>query len=327
MIRDQLAQHRHEAVDGVGRLAVRAGQPADRVIGAIHLVAAVDQEEGARSGMDDGQVSLGCTMTKRVRDDTAHGRRAVMRVVRRRRCVAGADGCRLPACRDVDRPQGTSTRKTSTCDLDGSATVYVNAAVPALVALRGVDAAARPVGPARSQRGARALRVPGVTRRDRQHVAPRRPPLRAPAARGRRHPPAGRAGRRSPGRATVRRSRRRCAVFTQRWAPPRAVTVGDVGWKGDELVAFRLHLPSRVPSTTPRSRTVERGNIIVVGAAARRAARRASRSTSRCTWSSDSILVQTLVLFGAMVVLALAALGALHLVGAAHGTPRAPVQP
>jgi hypothetical protein len=48
MIVDQLAQHRHEAIDGVGGVSVGAGQPADRVIGAIHLRAAVDQVQSRR---------------------------------------------------------------------------------------------------------------------------------------------------------------------------------------------------------------------------------------------------------------------------------------
>ena len=45
LVGDQLAQHRDEAVDGVGGPAIRAGQPADRVVGAIHLRIAVDQEQ------------------------------------------------------------------------------------------------------------------------------------------------------------------------------------------------------------------------------------------------------------------------------------------
>ena len=48
MIGDQLAQHRHEDVDRVRGLAflVRQAFPAERVIGAVHLGTAVDQEEG-----------------------------------------------------------------------------------------------------------------------------------------------------------------------------------------------------------------------------------------------------------------------------------------
>jgi hypothetical protein len=50
LIVDELAQHRHETVDGVGRAAVGAGQFPDRVIRAIHLGAAVDEEERRFTG-------------------------------------------------------------------------------------------------------------------------------------------------------------------------------------------------------------------------------------------------------------------------------------
>ena len=47
VVGDQLAQHRHEDVDRVRRVAflVRQPAPAKRVVGAVHLRAAVDQEE------------------------------------------------------------------------------------------------------------------------------------------------------------------------------------------------------------------------------------------------------------------------------------------
>ncbi len=50
MVREQLAEHRDEAVGGVGGLAVRPGQAADRVIRAIHLVTAVDEEKRGAGG-------------------------------------------------------------------------------------------------------------------------------------------------------------------------------------------------------------------------------------------------------------------------------------
>ena len=56
MIVDQLSQHRDEAVHGVGRLAVGTGQPANRVIGAIHLRAAVDQVQTRRRGHRAGKL-------------------------------------------------------------------------------------------------------------------------------------------------------------------------------------------------------------------------------------------------------------------------------
>ena len=56
MIVDQLPQHRDEAIDGVGRLAVGSGQPADRVVRAIHLRAAVDQVQTRRRGHRAGKL-------------------------------------------------------------------------------------------------------------------------------------------------------------------------------------------------------------------------------------------------------------------------------
>jgi hypothetical protein len=46
VVGDELAQHRDETVHGVRGAAVRAGQAPYRVVGAIHLVAAVDEKKG-----------------------------------------------------------------------------------------------------------------------------------------------------------------------------------------------------------------------------------------------------------------------------------------
>ena len=35
-------------------------------------------------------------------------------------------------------------------------------------------------------------------------------------------------------------------VYTQRVGAPTGRDVGDVGWRGNELVAFRMHLPARI---------------------------------------------------------------------------------
>ena len=52
-------------------------------------------------------------------------------------------------------------------------------------------------------------------------------------------------------------------TYQQTLGPSAGKAVGDVGWRGDELVAFRLHLPSRVPFHNSPSHEIERGNIIV----------------------------------------------------------------
>ena len=61
VVGNQLAEHGDETVDRVGGLAVGPRQPANRVIGAIHLVAAVDQEQ-CGSGWHEavGHPFMGC---------------------------------------------------------------------------------------------------------------------------------------------------------------------------------------------------------------------------------------------------------------------------
>jgi hypothetical protein len=190
--------------------------------------------------------------------------------------------------------------------LDGSATVYVNASVPALVALRGVDLDVDPR--ARLDRNdVRAFfespvaEVDSVTtsrRNNRRYVHVR---LDVPDIR-----------RLGQSRAFSWASyslieRDGVLVYRQELGPASARSVGDVGWTGDEMVAVRLHLPSRVPFHNAAGRTIERGNII----------RWEQRLTDRIAgdrlaievhMEPESILVQTLALFAAMVVAALSTL-------------------
>jgi hypothetical protein len=144
--------------------------------------------------------------------------------------------------------------------LDGTATLNVNASVPALVALRGVDL---PLDPrARLDRGrVRAIFTgPGVevTR----------------VSLSRRH------GRRYVHVSLDVRNVRQLArvapfawskysldrqgesvAFRQVVGGATRKDVGDVGWDGTELVAFRMHIPSRIPfHNSPGD--VLRGNIL-----------------------------------------------------------------
>jgi hypothetical protein len=50
--------------------------------------------------------------------------------------------------------------------------------------------------------------------------------------------------------------------YQQMIGPAAGKDVGDVGWTGRELVAFRLHLPSRIRYQN-NGRGVDRGNILV----------------------------------------------------------------
>jgi hypothetical protein len=191
--------------------------------------------------------------------------------------------------------------------LDGSAAVYVNASVPALVALRGaplaVDSRAR-----LDRDDVRAFFAsPGVTvesvstsRRDNRryvHVRLQVDDIRRLGA--------------TPAFAWSQYSYTRddrLAVFRQQVGPSAGRDVGDVGWTGKELVAFRLHLPSRVPFHNAPSREIERGNII------RWEQPLAERLKGQPVvievhMEPDSILVQTLVLFALTAAAALVTMG------------------
>ncbi|MGD9902955.1 MAG: hypothetical protein AB7U83_05765 [Vicinamibacterales bacterium] len=209
--------------------------------------------------------------------------------------------------------------------LDGSATVYVNAAVPALVALRD---APLPLDPAArlDRNDVRAFYSgPGVSvgsvslsrREGRRYVHLR---LEVDDIR--------RLGELAPFAWSRYQlvDRGGLWVFTQELAASAAKDVGDVGWQGDELVAVRLHLPSRVPFHNSPSRTVERGNIIAWEQPLS-ARVKGDPLAIEVHMEQASILFQTLALFAGMAVLALAALALFVWWVRRMGAPRAPVQP
>jgi hypothetical protein len=186
--------------------------------------------------------------------------------------------------------------------LDGSATVYVNASVPALVALRGVTL---PVDPrAKLDRDVVAnvfespvAHVASVTlsRRDRRryvHVRIDVPDIR----RLNESPPFA--------WSTYRfESRDGAIAYTQLVNASLARDVGDIaGWSGRELAAFKLHLPSRVTFHNAPSRSTERGNIIIWDQLL------ADRLKGvpvdiQVSMEPRSILFRTLSLFGLMMLL------------------------
>ncbi len=188
--------------------------------------------------------------------------------------------------------------------LDGSAAVYVNASVPALVALRGLDL---PLDPnARLDRMAvRDLydtpvsRVESVTtsrKEGRRYVHLR---LDVPDIR--------RLNEAAPFAWSTYRYFEGDARFEfgQQIQAAAGQDVGKVGWEGDELVAVRVHLPSRVDFHNSPSRTIERGNIIVwEQALAERL--KGTPLEIQVSVEKESILFRTLALFAAMAVLAAA---------------------
>ena len=189
-------------------------------------------------------------------------------------------------------------------DLDGSATLYVNASVPALVALRGVNLDVNPRARFDRER-VRAIfegpnvsvRTPTTSRRHGRrfvHVrvdADRLSDLQrlAPFAWSR--------------YALVQRGE--VMEFRQVVGAPAARAVGDVGWTGQELVAFRMHLPSRIPFHNAPS-SVQRGNILEWEQ------RLSDRLTGapieiQAHMATQSILYSTLLLFGGTILAAAAA--------------------
>lgn len=208
--------------------------------------------------------------------------------------------------------------------LDGTATIYVNAAVPALVALRG---APLPLDPsARLDRqavrsfyegsGVRVASVSTSRREGRRYVHLR---IEADDIR--------RLSELAPFAWSSYRFAERDGlwVFSQQMASAAGRDAGDVGWQGDEVIAVRLHLPSRVPFHNSPSRTVERGNIITWEQPLSARAK-GEPLAIEVHMEKDSILFQTLALFAGTAVLALAALGGfvwwvkrMGRDGAAHG--------
>lgn len=185
--------------------------------------------------------------------------------------------------------------------LDGSAEVYINASVPALVALRGVSL---PVDP--SARLDRAV-VRDIYESPVSHVGS----VTTSRRQGRRYvhvridvPDVRRLSEAAPFAWSTYRYLEGDGTFefSQRMNAAAGTPVGNVGWGGDELVAVRVHLPSRVNFHNSPSRSIERGNIIVWEQPLTERLK-GTPLEIQTTMDQDSILFRTLALFGAMGVL------------------------
>jgi hypothetical protein len=203
----------------------------------------------------------------------------------------------IPACSIL--PRQYEYEEEIYLSLDGSATVYVNASVAALAALRGLDL--------------------DVDRRARVNRRAVRELYESPAAHVTRVSTSRRAGRRFVHlRLDVPDVRKLDAaapfawssyslerrgdqyVFKQVVGPPAGRDVGDVGWKGNEQVAFRMHLPSKIIYHDAPSKEVERGNILTWEQSL--ADRLAGRPlTLEVRLDTQSILHRTLWLFASMI--------------------------
>jgi hypothetical protein len=145
--------------------------------------------------------------------------------------------------------------------LDGSAAVYVNASLPALIALRGVNLDTSPATRFDRDQIAALFEAPGV------HV------VRVTSSRQR--------GRRfAHVRLEVADIRKLPSDRMFSWATVRFElkdglyrfredlgksadkAVGNVGWTGKELVGFRLHLPSKIAYHNAGEGNLLRGNIL-----------------------------------------------------------------
>ena len=193
--------------------------------------------------------------------------------------------------------------------LDGSATLNVNASVPALVALRGVDLNANPRVRFERERIRAFYEGPGVT------VTA----LNSSRRYGRRfvHMSMDIADVRSLQRlapfawSTYRFAREGDVYeFKQAVGAPAGRSVSDAGWDGSELVVFRMHLPSKIAYHNAPSHRTERGNILEwEQTLADRL--RGTPIEIDVQMETQSILARTLLLFGATIVAAFATLAAI----------------
>jgi len=197
--------------------------------------------------------------------------------------------------------------------LDGSATVHVNASVPALVALRGFNL---PLDP--------NARLDRMVVRDLYHTPVSRvESVTLSRKEGRRYvhlrldvPDIRRLNEAEPFAWSTYRYLEGDASFElgQNIKAAAGRDVGNVGWNGDELIAVRVHLPSVVTFQNSPSRKVERGNIVVwEQPLAERL--KGTPLEIQASMEKESILFRTLALFAAMAVLAaLAFVGAIWFV-------------
>ena len=85
-----------------------------------------------------------------------------------------------------------------------------------------------------------------------------------------------------------------------------AKAIGDVGWNGDEVVAFRIHIPSVIAFHNAPSKKVQRGNILEWDQLLS-ARLKGEELALQVNMEPRSILYSTLLLFGATIVAAAAA--------------------
>jgi hypothetical protein len=187
--------------------------------------------------------------------------------------------------------------------LDGSATLNVNASVASLVALRGADLPVDPRARVDRERVRALFSGPGavvrvsLSRRDGRrfvHASVDVPDLRALRAL-------------APFSWSSYQFDRQADVFEyhQVVGAPSKTDVGNVGWTGAEVVAFRIHVPSKIPFHNAPSRRVERGNILEWEQPLSERLQ-GTPIDIQVQMDAQSILSRTLLLFGSTILAAAA---------------------
>jgi hypothetical protein len=187
-------------------------------------------------------------------------------------------------------------------DVDGSARLDLSSSVAALVALRGFDLDTNPAVEVDRAKVRTLFEGPGVevrsvrvSRRDGRrfvHVRIDVDDIRQ-------------LSRVAPFSWSTYQFRRRGDVleFKQLVGAPEVKAVDDVGWDGNEVVAFRMHIPSVIAFHNAPSKRVERGNILEwEQPLAQRL--KGTPVDVEVNMAPDSILYTTLLLFGSTIVLA-----------------------
>lgn len=193
--------------------------------------------------------------------------------------------------------------------LDGTASIYVNSSVPALNALRGTSLNTDPaVAPDREavraifeSANAHVNRVTLSRRSNRRFIHVRVDVDNIE-----------RLNDTAPFSWSIYSFKRDGELFLykQTVGPAAGKDIGDVGWSGDELVAFRMHLPSKIVYHNAGPGNPSRGNILSWEQSLRDRMKGVPL-TLDARMETQSILYRTLALFGVTIVAALATLGLL----------------
>jgi len=205
--------------------------------------------------------------------------------------------------------------------LDGSATVYVNGSMPALAALRGAPFETRP-DIAIDRDAVRRYFTTPITHVNRRPTTSRRNNRRYAHARvdvGDIRQLASAAPFSWSSYSFERTAD--LFVFTQTVGPSANVPVPGVKWNGDEVVAFRLHLPSKVAWHNAGEKNLRRGNILVWEQSLSDRLKGVPIEME-ARMETESILYRTLGLFAATIVVVAAGFVAVWMALTRRRTPR-----